>query len=310
MGSPPTGAPLAAGLLLLLLLLAVVLAGPGPRLMAAQHRFRSAPGPALLVWQAVTTAAVLAAVLTGAVGVRLILDGGTTPARVAVAVPAVLVGAGTLALLLLSGHRVGTRLRAARRRHRDLVDVLATPDGRGGPERPGDLRVLDHPTPTAYCVPGLRRRVVLTRGTLERLAAEELDAVLAHERAHLDSRHDLVLEYFTVVHEAVPARVRSEAALREVRLLVEALADRVAARRAGPLPLARALVALAGSAHPEATLGAGPTTAAGAAAVRLELLDRSAPRARVAVMLGFAVGVLAVPLVLAALAWSAAGSAG
>lgn len=305
MGPLPTGAPLAAGLLLALLLVTLVLAGPGPRLMAAQTRFRRAPGPALLVWQSVTTAAVLAAVLTGPVGLRLLLDAGATPLRVAVAVPALLLSVGTLALLLVSGHRVGTRLRAARRRHRDLVDVLAAPQD----ERPrpvADLRVLDHPTPTAYCVPGLRRRVVLTRGTMDRLAPDELDAVLAHERAHLDSRHDLVLEYFTVVHEAVPARVRSEEALREVRLLVEALADRVAARRVGSLPLARALVALAGSAHPEATLGAGPATAA---QVRLELLDRSAPPARVAVMLAFAVGVLAVPLVLAALAWTAAGSA-
>ena len=308
MGSPPsgtTGSSAASGLLLLLLLLALLLGGPGPRLMAAQTRFRRAPGPALLVWQSVTTAAVLAAVLTGPVGLRLLLVDGATPARAAVAVAALVVGAGTLALLLLSGHRVGTRLRAARRRHRELVDVLALPDRAAG--RPvDDLRVLDHATPTAYCVPGLRRRVVLTRGTMERLSPDELEAVLAHERAHLDSRHDLVLEYFTVVHEAVPTRVRSEAALREVRLLVEALADRVAARRAGSLPLARALVTLAGAAHPEATLGAGP---ASAARVRLELLDRSAPPARVAVMLGFAVGVLAVPLTLAVLAWSAAGSA-
>ena len=79
--------------------------------------------------------------------------------------------------------------------------------------------------------PGLRRRVVLTEGTLAALPPDELAAVMAHERAHLRARHDLVLEFFTVLHRAVPARLRAPAALREVHLLIEVLADRAARRR-------------------------------------------------------------------------------
>ena len=63
--------------------------------------------------------------------------------------------------------------------------------------------------------------------------------MLAHERAHLRARHDLILEFFTVVHEAVPAFVRSDAALREVTLLIEVLADRAAVRATSVLATAR-----------------------------------------------------------------------
>jgi hypothetical protein len=109
--------------------------------------------------------------------------------------------------LLRSGHVVGTGLRERRRRHRDLVDLLGTPDAPAQPsralQRQDGLRVLDHPTPTAYCLPGQQQRIVLSAGVLDRLGPQEIGAVLAHERAHLGARHDLVLELFTVLHRAV-----------------------------------------------------------------------------------------------------------
>ena len=67
--------------------------------------------------------------------------------------------------LLVSGDRVGRNLRAARRRHRELVDLL----GVAGEGPTGTCASSSTPTPTAYCVPGVRRRVVLTQGTLDRL---------------------------------------------------------------------------------------------------------------------------------------------
>jgi Zn-dependent protease with chaperone function len=130
--------------------------------------------------------------------------------------------------------------------------VLATPDGLV----PG-LRVLAEQTPLAYCLPALRgARVVVSVGALERLDERELRAVLAHEQAHLRARHDLVLEAFTMLHTAFPRWVRSEVALTQARTLVELLADDDARRRNGPVPLARALVALAGSPAPTAGLAA------------------------------------------------------
>ncbi len=106
-------------------------------------------------------------------------------------------------------------------------------DRPAGRDRPG-ISVLETEQPLAYCVPSLRTsRVVVSQGALDRLAPDELDAVLAHERAHLRARHDLVLEAFSVLHQAFPRWVSSASALREVRMLVEVLADRVAARDAG-----------------------------------------------------------------------------
>ncbi|MFW5472909.1 M56 family metallopeptidase [Knoellia sp. CPCC 206450] len=297
---------------LLLAALAVLLSGVAPRLMARLGSFRRAPRAALVAWQAVSFAGVLAALLAAPAavpslrGVGWFACGGDCTLALAWFgargwVIVGLAGAVTLAMLgrlLLSGHRIGTRLRAARARHRDLVDVLGSPAGQG---RADGIRVLDHATPTAYCLPGRRSRVVLTEGALAALPDDELAAVLAHERAHLRGRHDLLLEYFTVLHHSVPEPVRSPAALREVRLLVEALADRAAVRTSGPVTTARALLTLAQGQAPEAGLGAGGD---GTTATRMRLLAEDAlPAPTVAVMYAYAVAVVALPVALLWLAW-------
>ncbi|WP_082590170.1 M56 family metallopeptidase [Phycicoccus sp. Soil748] len=266
--------------------------------MAGLTRFRRAPFEALVVWQCVALAGVVAAL---AVAPAAVASAGLPGWATAVALA---LSAAMLARLLWSGHRVGTRLRSERRRHRELVDALGTHDDSVATRAAGsEVRVLAHPTPTAYCLPGRRQRVVLTEGTLLALPADELSAVLAHERAHLQARHDLVLEFFTVLHEAVPPRLRAVEALREVRLLVEVLADRAARRVAGPVPLARALVSLAGGAHPETALGAtdGPGAHAGTSATRDRMLLLTEPDAPLVLrvgMLAFAVAVLATPVLL------------
>ena len=277
----------------------MVLTAVAPRAMARQEVFRRSPRAALLGWQAVSLAAVVSAVSAAPLAVHVLALDGAGWAWWA-AVPALLFSALVLGRLLWSGHRVGTRLRAARREHRVLVDAL-------GEAVDDEVRVLAHPTPTAYCLPGLRRRVVLTEGTLRTLPGEELDAVLAHERAHLRARHDLVLEFFTVLHQSAPQRLQAPEALREVRLLVEVLADRAARRRTGPVPLARALVALAGASHPETALAA--TADVGATRTRMALLaEDDAPRWLAPVVYGFAAGVLAAPLVLLGLALGSMGA--
>lgn len=280
---------------LLLATLAVVLAGVAPRAMARLVSFRRAPRPALVAWQAVSLSAVIAALCAAPAAVAYHDDTARRWLVFAVAGAVTLV---VLGRLLLSGHRIGTRLRAARARHRELVDVLAAPDSEG---RAAGIRVLDHATPTAYCLPGRRSRVVLTQGALAALPDDELEAVLAHERAHLRGRHDLLIEYFTVLHHSVPHPVRSPEALREVRLLVEALADRSAVRRSGPVTTARALMTLAQGQAPEAGLGAGGD---GATAARMRLLaaEPLSP-GTVALMYAYAVAVVALPLALLWLAW-------
>jgi Zn-dependent protease with chaperone function len=119
---------------------------------------------------------------------------------------------------------------------------------------------LDVAQPLAYCLPGVRSRVVVSEGALTALTGDEVAAILTHERAHLRARHDLVLEAFTAVHAAFPRLVRSANALRSVQLLVELLADDAAVRAAGRAPLARALVACASGRAPSGALAIGGTS--------------------------------------------------
>jgi Zn-dependent protease with chaperone function len=244
---------------LLLAVLAVLLSGPAPAALARVTAVRHAPRAAVTLWQAVALAAVLSALGAGlALSTDRVLDGEVAPADVLVAAAAVAVTAVVLGRLLVVGHRVGTRLRSRRRRHREAVELLGQRDERwaSGSRRVGVL-VLEDRAVAAYCLPAmLRRRIVISRAVSDLLTEEQLAAVVAHERAHLSARHDLVLEAFTVLHRAFPRLVSSSRALDEVRLLVEVLADGAARRRHGAVPLAQALAALVDARTPAAALAA------------------------------------------------------
>jgi hypothetical protein len=272
--------------------LAVLLVWVAPGLMSRQKDFRRAPRSALVAWQAVAVGGILAALAAAPAALPLLVGPEGPMAHLWLVVPAVLVSALVLARLLVSGHRVGTRLRRVRTDHRELVDIVAQHDHR--------MRILQHPTPTAYCIPGRQSRVVLSQGVLDALPPDQLEAVVAHEEAHLRGRHDLLLEFFSVVHSSVPEPLRSPPALGEVRLLVEVLADRAAVRRSGEVATARALITLAGSDAPEAALGVGTT-----APVRLRLLADGPPHPALPVLAySYAAVTAALPLVLLALAWA------
>jgi Zn-dependent protease with chaperone function len=106
------------------------------------------------------------------------------------------------------------------------------------------LRVLDGELPLAYCVPGRSPRVVLSGGALRVLERDQIDAVLAHEQAHLRHRHDVVMESLTAFYRAVPRPLRSRTPLDAVHLLLEMVADDAARKRCGAEPLRAALVRL------------------------------------------------------------------
>lgn len=263
---------------ILLAALALVLAGPAPAALARSQWPYRIPRAAVTLWQALALAAVLAALGAG-IALSYSTAGQPGEPRFDSSAPRDLAAAAVLALTALvvvrlawSVAKVAIGTRARRRRHRALVDVLATPDGLV----PG-LRVLAEQTPLAYCLPALwDSRVVVSVGALDRLQEDELGAVLAHEQAHLRARHDLVLEAFTMVHTAFPRWVRSDVALEQARALVELLADDDARRRNGPAPLARALVALAGAQAPAAGLAA----AKSATVLRVQRLSSPAGRHR------------------------------
>jgi Zn-dependent protease with chaperone function len=138
----------------------------------------------------------------------------------------------------------------ARRRNRVLVDLVS--------ERNLLLQgasVVDHDVPVAYCLPGLRPRLVLSRGAVSVLSYDELAAVLAHERAHLVQRHDLVVLPFVALGATFPALAAVRTARTEVALLVELLADDRAARRHDRAHLARALWKIGTGQAPAGALG-------------------------------------------------------
>lgn len=290
--------------------LAVVLAGPVPALLARATWPLRAPRAAIVLWQSVAVAAVLSAFSAGlALASQLFrpdIDGRPDwSAAVEIAAlgwPLWLCSVIVFALTLLVGVRliastltVAVETRRRRAHHRMVVDLLG--------ECHHDLdgaRILDVAEPLAYCLPGIRSRVVLSVGTLATLSRPELTAILRHERAHLRARHDLVLESFVAVHTAFPRLVRSGSALAAVRLLVELLADDAAVRSVGPTPVARALVACAAARTPAGAMAAGgPTTV-----IRVRRLS-GPPNSALLSLAAYlaAVAVLVVPTIAVAVPW-------
>ncbi len=172
--------------------------------------------------------------------------------------------AGILLLTLLCWILVAAVAAVLRARHRQraLLRLLAHDD----PKVPGAL-VVDHPAAAAYCVPGLRSAIVISAGALDLLDQAELAAVLAHERAHLRARHDLVLLPFTALLRAFRWCAIAQEANREVALLVEMMADDRARRLLPARELATALLrvgASGGGAAPAGTLAVAGGAAAAA----------------------------------------------
>lgn len=265
--------------------LAVSLAEPVPRWLAAARWPRRAPRAALVLWQAVGLAAGLAATGAGVVYAVTPLA-GTLPDGVAVlwqnalvlrpfdrmdAPHAVALLAAGLLAARLAGVLVvvGAATLWRRRRHRQIVDLVGTPS-----PRLANTVVLDHPAAVAYCLPGLRPRIVLSAGTLALLDDDHVDGVLAHERAHLTARHDLVVLPFVAWAAALPFVPGVRRARGAVATLVEMLADdKACQRRSGPqLAAAIAAVGNAGAPAGALALGVSPVVA------RVErLLDPPAP---------------------------------
>lgn len=257
-----------------LLLLGVLLAEPASRALAAARWPVRDPVGALLAWQAIGLAGGLSLLGAGLVyglaplgdrpvaaarALSAAIADGTALDRLGVVHTLALLAALALAARLLGVLAVTTvRTLRMRRRHRDLVDVLGTP----WPAAPG-ARVLDHPAPVAYCLPGWRSRLVLSVGVLDRLAPGQLRAVLAHERAHLRERHDLVVLPFVAWGATAPFVRGMKCAQLAVAALIEMRADDVAVSSAARPDLSGALRAVGGT-------PAAPAAAAGSLATALD----------------------------------------
>lgn len=303
--------------------LAVLLAWPVPVALSRAAWPSRAPFVALLAWQAVALAGGLSMI-----GAMLIWGlaplGDTLLAALRGGIGRVQGGEVTTSLgvmqifalsaaALLGSHLVLTLIKAAwrtshqRARHRQVLNLLT----KESPANPGTL-VLDHETPVAYCLPGFNGSItVLSRGLLQRLNADELRAVLAHEGAHLTQRHDLLVLAFVSWNGALPWLPTSRLSLDAVQELVEMLADDAALQHVTRPVLLRALLTatsgtIAGDSGPREPAASTPVDTGGAptqelSARRLRRLlapQPSLPAALQALILCAALLLLAIPTAL------------
>lgn len=212
------------------------------------RRWSAAPRVALVLWQILSLAIVLS--LLGG-----LLSAGLAPYQRGI-IPAVgdfLAGRGPAlpwwqagavlsGLFLVCWVAVAfvvclARLTRIRRRHRALLSLVGRHEAAFD-----DATVLDHPGVAAFCLPGRRPEVVISRGTAELLGPAELNAVLAHERTHARERHHLVLLPYAALLLAFPRSRWVRRAFDRVALLVEMCADDRATRAHDPRQLVAALV--------------------------------------------------------------------
>lgn len=295
-----------------LFVFAALAAALGPRLLLGAAWVQRAPGWGILAWQSLTVSVIAGIALVGlTLAAPLtplaefiawlcrttpaeVIEHYQTPAGAWVAYLAALAAAGlAIRMLWLTASTV---VNAARGRHTqlNLLRVLGT-------EHPDGFVIVKHSKPLVYCLPGLRKRIVVTSAALDVLDPDQLELVLAHERSHLRSRHDLALALADVLRRALGPVAVFRVAHEQVSTLIEMQADDAAHDRHG---LARALVTLGSgpaAGVPEPGLGAGNV----AAVARVERLAAAAGpwkpwkrRQSLAVVLGTAI-LLATPVALA-----------
>ena len=295
--------------------------------VAAQHWLVSArwatrgPGLAIWAWQALSLSVAAALLLAG---FTLILPLSHLSVDLAELVRAcevhlreryetplgtgmALVGGGAAVLIVLRlAHAfVAVSVEVGRRRRhlRDLVAVVGTR------HRDPQYVEVEHDVPLVYCLPGRRRwalpgaraahagasEVVVTSAAVQCLSDAELAGVLRHERAHLDTRHDLAIGAARALERAFLGFSLFRVAADQITRLAEMQAD----DRAGPRrPLAMALMRLGTAQPPAGAMGAHGMNTLQRAQRLLQPSVALSPRIHAAVISGPLL-VLALPLALA-----------
>ena len=122
---------------------------------------------------------------------------------------------------------VGHHLAATRRGYRDLE----VEPGLGEHRSWEDYNVVVLPTNEilAFSVAGARTQIVISRGLVAALSPAELQAVLRHEAAHLEHRHQRFLLATTALERAFPFLPPMHKSARALRTALEQWADEEAA---------------------------------------------------------------------------------
>ena len=282
--------------------LAALLAVPVPLLLGRARWPARSPAAALVLWQSIAIAGGLSMIgallvfglapfgdslIEGAMG----LIAFRPPRAVEVWNLFALWGAVLLGLhLSLTLVLTVVRSERQRRRHAQLVTLLSSPLST-------NTRLLDTPTPVAYCLPGALSSVtVFSAGLVELLSDAELQAVIEHEKAHVVQRHDVVLVAFRAWNAALPWFPIASRAQREVGLLVEMLADDRARKHVADPVLATAITLVGAGSAPDAVAEAARPSDIRQRVLRLALPPL--PLSAEALVVGAAAALLGVPTVL------------
>ena len=221
----------------------------GPRLLTAgawQVRF---PRAALAGWHAAVAVGVLAAVASIVAAVTATIAARETPDASAGIVQTIAgwgaLGALGAALVVIAAGSEATVVAG----RRSFGDVLALPHTRERLDRRTVLLTCRDDEPFACAIAGRESAVVVSTGLRALLTPAQLEAVVAHERTHLRGRHYVALRLAELNRACLPSLRAGTQLLRATTLLVELIADDAAARRAGAVHLANALVQVARSTH-------------------------------------------------------------
>jgi Zn-dependent protease with chaperone function len=188
-----------------------------------------------------------------------------------------------LALLGRAGATGGSRFLALRQAYRLAASL---------PTAGGELAVIDHPELHACAVPGRPGRIVVFRGLLRSLDAQQRRAVLAHERAHLVHHHHIHHTVAWLAAAANPLLYRLPAA---IALSTERWADECAAETCSRETVEEALVRAA--VHRKAVTFSSTIVLAAVVtnlAARIEALRTPAPAMklwRVALLIGLLIAI-------------------
>ncbi|WP_242090679.1 M56 family metallopeptidase [Curtobacterium sp. DN_7.5] len=230
-----------AGVVLIVLALAVVVLAP--RVLTRSAWTIDRPRTALVSW----SVAVLLGVAGFVAGIALVVLAnrpltdpfgiGTSASHglnVGVAVVAVL--AFVVAVRVRPGPEhdaVREAMRSGAAPHREIAGV--------------PVAVVEADHALACAVPGRSGGVLVSTGLADQLRTDELEAVVAHERAHLSQHHAVAVGIAESIERAVPWVPGARAMARSTRVLVEFAADDAAARRLGRDAVRRAVLVADGT---------------------------------------------------------------
>jgi Zn-dependent protease with chaperone function/uncharacterized membrane protein len=175
-------------------------------------------------------------------------DAGIAPQITLLAIAAAVTVTAAIIGVRLASAVLGMRARA--HEHARAVRLVGHRTGEA------DVVMVEAPKAAAYCVAGRPPAIVVTSAARAALDDRQLAAVLAHERAHLDGRHAMIVSALRALAAVFPRVSLITEGAQQVSRLLEMCADDVAVRRHSSQSLLSGLITLCTAAPAEALAAA------------------------------------------------------